>query len=363
MSGRELLDRLAALKAKVTEEVLDDYGRHFTDGNYCDLTQCHHGDTGNYRNREDGQAVALLWNLWKSGALDEIATPPPQDHVTTPAAAYTIDFTGCDHMSRDVALIERIASAGSKGPTEVVYLYTGQPPSVNEMGRIIAERDALIAAGLKCCDGIPNPNLRPFDLALSFIDSTNTARKGADMLWQQYKAELDAIKSAPAPQDRSRGIDWENPEHPAVKLFVGFDVEGYVEEYELCGEDGDYSPNEQERVLLVDAIYGVVSNLHEGLRKIIPSSSVAEVLSVTPSIEESLRIQLASLRRERDALEMIISARDTAPAEISRGDIAAIREALSDPTIGSYPDFTKAVSDAMDELERLRATASEVSDV
>jgi hypothetical protein len=81
------------------------------------------------------------------------------------------------------------------------------------------------------------------------------------------------VVATPAPAVSSLGIDWENPEHPAVKLFVGFDVEGYVEEYELCGEDGDYSPNEQERVLLVDAIYGVVSNLHEELRKLIPSSS------------------------------------------------------------------------------------------
>lgn len=62
---------------------------------------------------------------------------------------------------------------------------------------IIAERDALIAAGVKCCNGTPNPNLRPFDLAMSFIDSTNTARKAADMLWQEYKAEIDALRAAP----------------------------------------------------------------------------------------------------------------------------------------------------------------------
>jgi len=43
--------------------------------------------------------------------------------VRDTVAAYTVDHTGCDHMSRDIAGIERIAAAGSYGPTEVVYLY------------------------------------------------------------------------------------------------------------------------------------------------------------------------------------------------------------------------------------------------
>lgn len=76
---QELIDALQALKDKVTEETLDPDGRYFDSGNYQDLTQCHHGDTGNFRNRDDGRAVALLWNLWKSGALDPVLAPaaPP----------------------------------------------------------------------------------------------------------------------------------------------------------------------------------------------------------------------------------------------------------------------------------------------
>lgn len=69
------LAALAELKDKVTEETLVDTGRYFND-HYCDLTQCHHGDTGNYRNDNDGKAVALLWNLWKAGALDQLTAPP-----------------------------------------------------------------------------------------------------------------------------------------------------------------------------------------------------------------------------------------------------------------------------------------------
>ena len=36
-------------------------------------------------------------------------------------------------------------------------------------------------------------------------------------------------------------------------------------------------------------------------------------------------------------------------------DITLIREALGDPTIAAYPDFVKAVSDACDQLERVRS--------
>jgi hypothetical protein len=68
-------------------------------------------------------------------------------------------------------------------------------------------------------------------------------------------------------------VNWDDPNNPAVKLFVGFDVEGYVEEYEFCADDGYYTPNDNEKSLLIDAIYGVVGDLHEKLRAIIPSSA------------------------------------------------------------------------------------------
>ncbi|MDX3926786.1 MAG: hypothetical protein QHC90_13405 [Shinella sp.] len=41
-----------------------------------------------------------------------------------------------------------------------------------------------------------------------------------------------------------------------------------------------------------------------------------------------------------------------------RGDIAAVREALTDPTIASYPDFVAAVTTILDELDGLRALST-----
>lgn len=74
----------------------------------------------------------------------------------------------------------------------------------------------------------------------------------------------------------SNKINWEDANDPAVKLFVGYDVEGYVEEYEFCADEGYYTPNESEKSLLIDAIYGVVSDIHEKLRALIPSSPGVE---------------------------------------------------------------------------------------
>lgn len=65
---RDELNALEALRSRVTEEHLNDDGRYFAE-TYVDLTQCTHGETGNYRNAADGRAIAILWNLWKSGAI------------------------------------------------------------------------------------------------------------------------------------------------------------------------------------------------------------------------------------------------------------------------------------------------------
>lgn len=71
------------------------------------------------------------------------------------------------------------------------------------IARLTDERDALVAVGLACCDGTPNPTLPRVELAISFIKSTAEARKTADMLWREYKtksdkadAERDAIAAA-----------------------------------------------------------------------------------------------------------------------------------------------------------------------
>lgn len=57
----EAARELAALIARATDEDLLDGGRYF-DGAMNDLTQCGHGDTGEYRNRHDGALVEWLWN-------------------------------------------------------------------------------------------------------------------------------------------------------------------------------------------------------------------------------------------------------------------------------------------------------------
>ncbi len=64
------------------------------------------------------------------------------------------------------------------------------------LAEVEAERDALIAAGLACCSGTPNPTIPRLELALSFIRSVNEARKAADMVWKDYKTRAESAEAA-----------------------------------------------------------------------------------------------------------------------------------------------------------------------
>lgn len=70
---------------------------------------------------ENGTAVEGIqaWNRRAEAALSS----------EEPVAAMTKDYLGCEYVSMDVAGIEKIAAAHSKGPTEVVYLYAAPPAS------------------------------------------------------------------------------------------------------------------------------------------------------------------------------------------------------------------------------------------
>jgi len=54
-------DKLENLMAAASDEDLTDGGRYF-EGSCCDLTQCHHSETGNYVHRPDGELIEFLWN-------------------------------------------------------------------------------------------------------------------------------------------------------------------------------------------------------------------------------------------------------------------------------------------------------------
>lgn len=77
--AKSALERLAELQAKVTDEPLHFSGRYFTDTSYSDLTSCSHGDTGEFHNKNDGEAIAILWGLWRDGVLDTLY----REHVST----------------------------------------------------------------------------------------------------------------------------------------------------------------------------------------------------------------------------------------------------------------------------------------
>ena len=68
-----LAARLLELSVKSTQDPLNEDGRYFNGDWHEDLTQCSHGDTGNYSNKRDGQFIAALWNAYRSGQLITLA--------------------------------------------------------------------------------------------------------------------------------------------------------------------------------------------------------------------------------------------------------------------------------------------------
>ena len=64
-----LAARLLELSVKSTQDPLNEDGRYFNGDWHNDLTQCSHGDTGNYSNRRDGQFIADMWNAFREGQL------------------------------------------------------------------------------------------------------------------------------------------------------------------------------------------------------------------------------------------------------------------------------------------------------
>lgn len=89
--------KLRELIAKATPADLADGGRYFADGprGHSDLTQCRHGETGEYDNGHDGNLVEYLWNnrsLFAAaleGAYPDIGPDPLHDDGDRSLAAAT----------------------------------------------------------------------------------------------------------------------------------------------------------------------------------------------------------------------------------------------------------------------------------
>ncbi|WP_349506841.1 hypothetical protein [Agrobacterium pusense] len=101
---------------------------------------------------EDFDTEALRAASLQPGTIAVL--PEPTDIIFSdgePYAAMTVDYLGCEYLSRDVENIEKIAAAGSKGPTEVVYLFRGTKSKNlphKPLGYVTATRAKAMREGL-----------------------------------------------------------------------------------------------------------------------------------------------------------------------------------------------------------------------
>ncbi len=90
--------------------------------------------------------------------------------------------------------------------------------------------------------------------------------------------------------------------------------------FELCGTNRrEFIPGEPNGNAMMAAKAAIAALAR-------PVQEPVAVDGLVPTVEQALRIQLAALRRERDALEMVISARDTAPYGMIEAAISAFEE-------------------------------------
>jgi hypothetical protein len=99
--------------------------------------------------------------------------------------------------------------------------------------------------------------------------------------WRAYEAEFDAWRAAlaavpQAAEPRSDEVEFtgtdtdRKTDFGALLKEVQRDAEPvawpteriteYIEEYELCADEGYYSPSEHERLLIADAIHGLLAD-------------------------------------------------------------------------------------------------------
>lgn len=80
---------------------------------------------------------------------------------------------------------------------------------------------------------------------------------------ESFKAQALAQSGRSSAEPVAWPPNWNDANDPWVKLFVGYDINEYLSDYEFRGDNGDYTPNEADLTLLHDAIAGVVGELHE----------------------------------------------------------------------------------------------------
>jgi len=112
-----------------------------------------------------------------------------------PVAAYTVDLTGCEHLSRDVANIERIAASGSEGPTAVHHLYTGQ--QLAEVEARVTELEEVIKMMANAPPVIPMPTI---------LKGADTAEQRVEEMVRSRDLALNTLRVKSEEAERLRAL-------------------------------------------------------------------------------------------------------------------------------------------------------------
>lgn len=189
-----LAARLLELSVKSTQDPLNEDGRYFNGDWHEDLTQCSHGDTGNYSNKRDGQFIAALWNAYRSGQLITLA-----DHEAAVAKAVEAERAKIDALERELRATVAERTRAQKDCELIAKRFTPKPIRFAPKDRIIIgverppQEDQTFFYDLIWCPDrkqFVTPFVRSMNGASHYLDPINMI----GIVWPREAAAIRARK-------------------------------------------------------------------------------------------------------------------------------------------------------------------------
>lgn len=149
---------------------------------------------------------------------------------------------------------------------EYEYRITNREKEVN-LGRANAELHLELVdahARAEAAEG----KLKEANERLTQVTSDRDAK--TKRMWE-LGHQLDVAEAARA-EERER----------AAKRLVEFDIAASVDDYEFRGDDGCYTPNERETILMIDYAHGLIYELIEAIRALPDTGTQAKSEAVKP---------------------------------------------------------------------------------
>lgn len=168
--------------------------------------------------------------------------------------------TAPSHSAGAVAPAESLADLSARATQGPVKVYEGQPCNHGELG---GGGFTLCFAGLRRV-GSGSEVHRIGYAADLYQDHDPEAWAEANI--ERIAALWNAALADPSTPADPTGVSGEEADRAIVRALASIDIEAEAEAYEFRADEGDHTPTENERALLIDFAHGLMQRVHDALR-------------------------------------------------------------------------------------------------